>query len=210
MIEVEHEGPALASWFVKPLPWMAEAVCHDETELFFDNDNWSPGRILCATCPVRVECGTQAMAEEQGVPVEYRAGLRAYMTPAQRESVERRGGLNGRDPMLLVLGDDGGRRVPPVPDDGDKWPRHLTTLARKVVRWIVEHVEIGCDLPTSQEMCKSLGCNPTPLRRVLHALVQDGTLDFETNAAGAAVRYTRRATPRAVGSWLPPHLRGVR
>lgn len=215
MIEVEHGLVPFATWYASPAEWKASAVCLGSGDLFFpDDDEWGPARALCAACTARTACGALALVEEQGLDAELRFGLRAYMTPAQRESIERRGGLKDRDPMQLVLGDDNGRRVPPVPDDGDNWPRHLTTLARKVVRWLIENVEVGGVLPAKSAICDAIGCNPTPLRRVLDALVQDGTLDFARHprkgSAGQAASYTRRATPRVVGSWLPPHLRGAR
>jgi len=113
--------------------------------------------------------------------------------------------------MLLAQGTDGDRMVPPVPDDGDQWSRHHTTLARKAVRWIVENVNEGDVLPTQTKLCAALGCTPSALRRVMDALVQDGTLDFQGKGRGRGrnqntMKFVRRGNPKVVG-WLPPHLR---
>lgn len=210
----------LAAFYQEAQPWMKDAICAGSgSDAFFPDpadhqdieDKKERARAICAVCPVRTECCEQAMVEEAGEPIDFRFGIRGWTTPAQRISIERRGGLKGRDPMKLVQGDDNGRAVPPVPDGGDNWSRHHTTLARKVVKWLVDNVAVGCKLPTQSKLCEELQCNPAPLRRVLDALVQDGTLDFAgkrtRGANGSSFSYTRRATPKAVGSWLPPHLR---
>lgn len=213
MIDVEHDGLPAAAWYVAPQEWVTEAAClGSDTEVFYEpvegDYDPEPARAICATCPVRSECADQAIVEEDGVPVELRYGIRGYLTGAQRESIQRRGGLQGRDPMDVVLGTDG----PALPDEGDHWPERLTELARNVVRWLVEEVEVGATLPPKTQIARALDCKTGPLSRVLDALVEDGTLDFTGDrskvANGITVRYTRRATPRVVGSWLPPHLRG--
>jgi hypothetical protein len=216
-VNIERAEAPLAGFYQERQPWLENAACLGiGNERFFTEDrtgpmDWSPAREVCAACTVRTECCEQAMVEEDGIHLDLRFGIRGWTTPAQRESIERRGGLKGRDPMMLVQGLDNGRRVPPVPDGGDRWSRHHTTLARKVVRWLVDNVDVGGKLPTCTALAHELGCNPSPLRRVLDALVQDGTLDFvgkrTRGANGTNTSYTRRATPRAVGSWLPPHLR---
>lgn len=219
-VTVERAEAPLADFYQAKQPWVEKAVCAgSNVHLFFNEDDKGnrdvvatrEARALCASCPVRTECCEQAIIEEHGQSLNHRSGIRGYTTGAQRESIERRGGLQGRDPMLLVHGLDGDRNVPPVPDGGDRWSRHHTTLARKAVPWIVDHVPVGGKLPAQTVLCKALGCNPAPLRRVLDALVQDGTLDFAGKRArganGSAFSYTRRATPKAVGSWLPVHLR---
>lgn len=224
-ITVERHDEPAASFYMQAAPWVKDAAClRSDPKIFFDNieDELREGekrkaiiiaQNICAHCPVRIECGEEAMRAELNSSADYRCGFRAYMTKEQRASIARRGGLKGRDPMRLVKGWDGKRRVPPVPVDGDKWTRHHTTLARRLVRWLVEHVEIGADLPAQSEMCSTLKCQPEPLRRVLQALVQDGTLDFAGRVGRGAnasnQRYTRRGQPRRVGSWLPLHLRNT-
>jgi DNA-binding GntR family transcriptional regulator len=103
-----------------------------------------------------------------------------------------------------VQGFDGRRRVPPIPDEGDKWTRHHTTLARKLMKWVSENVEVGEKLPTKATLLRKMECKTTPLDRVLTDLVQDGILDVEK---GAKVTYVRRRGARAIGEWVPAHLR---
>lgn len=205
----------LASFIQTRQPWVRGARCLREgvdPAVFYDEERVGDARAVCARCPVRSQCATQALVEEGSSAVELRSGIRGYLTPAQRSTIAKRGGLAGVDPLALATGWDGERRIPSIPDDGDQWSRHHTTLARKVVRWLVDNVDVGATLPTQASMCKALSCHPTPLRRVMEALVQDGTLDFAgtrtgKQANGATVRYVRRKTPRRVASWLPPHLR---
>lgn len=238
MIQIDpRRGEApLAGFLQRRQPWVEDAACANlvfdiplgpfvwrmpASVLFFpeaDNPGRPPtavydaARSICAVCPARLQCGADALEEEWGSRQEHRHGLRAYMTPAQRHAIERQGGLNGRDPMKVVLGNGGRRPVPGLPDDGDNWSRHHTTLARKVLPWIIEHVEIGEELPTQAHICAQLGCNPSPLRRVMEALVQDGTLDMVGSKAGArgangaTVKYVRRRTPRRISSWTPNHI----
>lgn len=193
------ESP-IASFLARKQPWVDEALCIGLSDVFLADDyDVDECRSWCALCPVRVECGDQAMLEEGGT--DQRWFVRAYMTPEQRVSIHRRGGLKGRDPMALVMGQDEGRAVPPVPDEGDRWSKHLTTLSRKLVREVLLGMERGQHLPPSVPLCEMLQCNPAPLARVLEALVQDGTLDL----SGIGFRY--RGGASVLGDWLPIHLR---
>lgn len=218
MITVERAEPPLASFYQAKQPWVEKAFClRSSPDVFYDDIDKQTyeardaaivrAQGICGICPVRQECGEQAMLEEQGTGLDMRSGFRAYMTPDQRISIERRGGLKGRDPMDLVQGRDGDRQVPPVPLDGDRWSRHHTTLARKLVRWLVDNVEVGDRIVGTfalDAICETLGCTMPQLDRVLEALVQDGTLDYEP---GEPIVYVRRQAPGAIGSYLPPHLR---
>lgn len=209
MITVTRAESPLAHFYVQRQPWVAEATCRGVPKPFDEAIhgatpdvralNLKEAREMCRCCTVRIPCCEQALVEEAGQ--EQRFGLRAWLTPAQRQAIERNGGLKGRDPMLLAQGWDGKRKVPPIPDSGLTWSRHHTTLARKVVKWLVLSTEIGGSLPPHAKMCTVFGCNPDPLARVLSALVQDGTLDCANGRT-----YTRRNTPRVIG-WLPLHLR---
>lgn len=217
----------LALFYQRKQPWTTHALCKAHPDLFYvenpegggttgGSNPYKEARALCASCPVRAECGFDALEEEKGLKEDMRSGLRAYMTPAQRVSIERRGGLRpGQDPMQLVLGRDGKRKVPTVPDEGDRWSRHHTTLARKTMRYLEDNVAIGAKLPTQSKLCELLDCNPAPLRRVMEALVQEGTLDFSGTKAGsrgangATVSYVRRRASRAIGSWTPNHIQPV-
>jgi hypothetical protein len=211
-ITVERAETPLAAFYQRAQPWVKQAACRELelTQVFFHDRNTrrlDQAREYCAKCPVRTECCEQALVEEAGYAVEMRHGIRGWTTPAQRESIDRRGGLLGRDPMLLVQGWDGERRVPPVPDNGDRWSRHHTTLARKTVRWIADNVTLGAALPELPLLASQLHCKPSPLQRVLDALVQDGTLDFASEHRSRS--YVRRGTPRAIAEWLPSHLRNT-
>lgn len=214
------ERPA-APFLVEPQPWVPNGACHGGlTRAFYEDidgpyddadDEREPeeklaaihrAQTICASCTERIPCSTQAMMEEGGTDETMRFGFRAYMTPEQRVSIHRRGGLLGRDPMYLVNGIDGDRLVPGVPIEGDRWSRHHTTLARKVVKWVNANRKVGKQLPTVAALARTLECHPQPLKRVLDALVQDGTLDLGVAGKG----YVRRGTARALG-WLPLHLR---
>lgn len=203
-MSLPNEAP-FASFFAQKQPWVLEAQCAGAEDVFLPDKLTaalvSEARDICAVCPVRVECGEQALLEEGNADLSNRYFVRAYMTPAQRLSVTRRGGLKGRDPMLLVQGWDGDREIPPVPDDGDRWSKHHTTLARRLVRWLQASVEVGAPVPSKVDLQAHLGCNPAPLERVLDALVQDGTLDIKGRG------YLYRGGLGVVGLWLPPHLR---
>jgi hypothetical protein len=69
--------------------WWRDALCQEiGLETFFGSeDNQLTGYIheakkICATCPVRLECGRAAFTEEAGLVNLY--GVRAGMSPAQR------------------------------------------------------------------------------------------------------------------------------
>lgn len=197
----------MAAFLAKKEPWVLDAQCAGHADLFLAEPQTkallAEERDVCSVCPVRVECGERALEEEGTLDLSNRFYTRAYMTPPQRLSIQRRGGLKGRDPMKLVLGDDNGRRVPPIPDEGDKWSKHHTTLARKLVRWLAETCELGQRLPTNDLLQKHLECNPAPLQRVLDALVQDGTLDM----SNGCLLYRGGHGVLGSTSWLPTHLR---
>lgn len=197
-----NEAP-IAAFLAKKQPWVLESQCAGHDDVFLP-DVLTPKAVahcrdICAVCPVRIECGEQSLTEEGNSDIANRFYVRAYMTPGQRLSVHRRGGLKGRDPMKLVKGDDNGRSVPPIPDEGDRWSKHHLTLARKLIRWMSEACPVGQKLPASAVIQEHLGCNPAPLQRVLEALVQDGTLDM----IGDSFLYRGG---RNVLGWLPPHL----
>jgi hypothetical protein len=197
--------PPTASFLFEKAPWTREAACRGQEAVFLaDEMDVLACRQFCANCTVRRECGEQASVEEHGADLANRFFIRGYMTPAQRVSVERRGGLRARDPMLLVQGLDGDRTIPPVPDEGDKFSKHHVTLGRKLVRYLDANIEKGYMVPDKVALCLVLECNPAPLARVLDALVQDGTLDIAHPPRVAG--YVYRGGAGVVGSWLPLHL----
>lgn len=219
-----NEAPTAAFLAVKQ-PWVLRAACVGVEDVFLENEGRKgyadECRAYCSGCPVRVECGEQALTEEGGADIACRFFVRAWMTPAQRVSVQRRGGLNGRDPMYLMQGVEvlpdelaedvrlhrsrRRRAVPPVPDEGDRWSKHHLTLARKLLRWCDVNIVQGQVLPNESELLTTLDCNAAPLARVLVGLVQDGTLD----QGGDTAAYTYRGGSRVVGDWLPLHLRSA-
>lgn len=209
------------TFVVEQLPWMRKAACRDKpTEMFFDDidsahsaerrlDALHKARAVCALCPVRTECAEQALHEESpGLGSRY--GVRGWLTPEQRETVYRRGGLRGRDPMKVARGRDGTRKLPPIPDDGVVWSRHDTTLARRLVAWMHEQLSYGEKLPPEPVLADLLGCNAVRLKRVLDELVADRTIDFVGKGKTVRTRrYVYKRRTHAVDSWTPRHERGT-
>lgn len=187
-------------------------------------------REVCDGCPVRRACFAAAMDEERGVGAAFRFGVRAGTTPLQRWSIEHRGSETcpscgtTLDPNSLRAGEvvcpeecaiD--RSVPPIPDAGDRWTRRHTTLARKVIRWLVEEVAVGGNVPRPTTLAEVWKERRTDMTRVYEALVTDGTLGLDSQG------YTRRAARMgafkaptllyvapvtSTPEWEPPHIRG--
>lgn len=222
-MSIPNEAP-FASFLAVKQPWVLASACAGVEHLFLENDLRATYadecRPYCEACPVRVECGEQALTEEGGSDLASRYFMRAWMTPAQRVSIHRRGGLQGRDPMYLMQGvevrpdelaEDARlhrkrrrRSVPPVPDEGDRWSKHLTTLARKLIREVLCEMKRGTTLDPLDVLCKQLECNLAPLTRVVEGMVQDGTLN-----QGADGTLVYRGGSRVTGDWTPLHLRGT-
>lgn len=170
-------------------------------------------RKVCDACPSRRDCFAHAMEMEDGEGASYRFGVVAGTTPLQRWSIEHRKSavcpLCGAalDPNSVRAGEitcvnwcDIDRTVPPLPDDGDRWTRRHTTLARKVVRWLVEEVGVGTTIPRPTALAEKWKERRTDMTRVYAALVADGTIEFRDEA------YFRRPAPRAWKTWEPAHL----
>lgn len=178
-------------------------------------------RSICARCPVRRQCYAEVVEEEgnadagQGGKLQriIRFGLRAYMTPAQRWSAYHRQAVRcphcnaPLDPIAVVEGEIAcvngcpiDRTMSPIPDDGDKWTRRHTTLARKVVRWLVEKVPVGSEIPGPNPLAKQWNDRYSDMKRVYDALVADGTLELDGKT------YRRRARLAALKLWSPEHL----
>lgn len=186
------------------MSWYESAYCKDDP----NTDRWFSGRKqdqldiqdICALCPVRPACGNAAMEEEKGQGADYRTGFRAYMTPGQRVTIERTGGLRGRDPMKVVMGlgtkrkDSHGQvrtmSVPAIPEGGVDWNRAHTALARKLTKWSEVNVKPGHYLPNDKKLCVMLKCSPERLHKVLDAMLQSGTIIEHTNG-GRGSRYVR-------------------
>ena len=171
----------------KRAPWVKLAKCVGDQE-----ERWwrmTPQNILdcqdiCALCPARKGCGEQALIEEGDVDAVSRYGFRAYMTPAQRTTVHRMGGLQGRDPMLVVTGNED---VPGIPEEGLPWSRHHASLAKRIREYLAEHPRL-VSLPSRAQLSRLFACSVPLLTRVLEGLVQDGTLSFAPNSKRRFVR----------------------
>lgn len=170
---------------------------------------------FCRKCPFRMECFAMQNDVEEGLGAEHRYGLFGGVTGAQRASLAARGYDGKADPLLLVEGwdSDAQREVPPMDNDGDRWSRHHTQIARKVVRWLREEsgLQPGDTLPRNKEVAAAVRVSASAMGRVLEALVADGTLDVvgltrRQHCNGATRSYTLRSLPGAVSSWLPSHL----
>lgn len=100
-IKVERSEAPLASFYVERQLWMKHAACKDTpTDYFFDFTRFAECRKICRDCPVRRDCAEQAMVEEGSAPGG-RYGFRGGLTPTQRRTLYRRGGLKGRDPVRI-------------------------------------------------------------------------------------------------------------
>lgn len=207
--------------------WRSGAPCLGSTHAFFE-DVYGPGgeedrdeaalRVaiaLCSGCDVRRSCAVDVLEAEEGLPPQDRFGVCAGMTPEQRYSLAERGSLRCgcghlRDPLDLVVGHfvcprcKIDRMVPGIHADGDRWRKRHTTLARKVMAWMVEHVEVGRLMPPPTHLAKAMKCRVQDMIRVYEALCADGTLE-----AGRGRKPTyRRAVKVGVitETWTPVHL----
>jgi hypothetical protein len=172
-----------------------------------DREALATARSFCDRCPVRRECFAQALEDDDGNQVDFRFGLRGGMTPAQRWSAEHRKTVccpvcdTVLDPNSIRSGEiacpnwcDIDRTLPPIPDEGDKWNRRHSTLARKVVRWIVEEVTVGAVLTSPSRLADQWQERRTDMVRLFKALVLDGTLEFDDTAK----EYRRLSAPGAM------------
>jgi hypothetical protein len=72
--------------------WRPYAECGPgDTELFFSKDPMEKRAALaiCNDCPVARECLAEAMAQEKGVDLHGRYGIRGGTTPVQRRELSR-------------------------------------------------------------------------------------------------------------------------
>lgn len=207
--------------------WRASAPCLGSTRVFFE-DVYGPGCeegrdeaaldiaiALCGGCPVRRSCAVDALEQEDGLGPTERFGVCAGMTPEQRYSLAERGTLRCgcghlRDPLDLVVGHFKcprckiDRIVPGIDPNGDRWRKRHTTLARKVMAYMVEHVEVGKLMPPPTHLAKDMKCRIQDMIRVYEALVADGTL---IAGRGRKPTYRRAAKVGVItDTWLPDHL----
>lgn len=201
--------------------WRDSAACIGKgTRMFFD-DIWpSKGgtdkaalgiaREVCDTCSVRQSCMLEELAVEGNTASQFRYGLRAGLTPAQRASLRRRPfDVRLIDPTTLRSGDlkamDGTPigTTDPLPDRGDDWlPRH-DVLAKRVVAFMVENISVGDTMPSAVGLAKILGARKADVMRVYVALADDGTLVVHPGRNRAV--FIRQSRLGAVKRWYAPH-----
>lgn len=199
--------------------WRESAYClGTPPHLFFEDDLdelEALSRLRCARCPVRKPCFADVMEYEQGRVAADRHGLVAGLTPGQRESAEKRGAARcprcnrWRDPILLAKGilrcpancGQREREVPVLPHNGDQWTKRHTTLAQRIVGWVVDNTIEGDELPIPTRMAELLGgVRRSDVLRVYTALVDDGTV------IRVEQTYVRQAPTGALRTWYPAHL----
>lgn len=170
-------------------------------------------RRVCLSCPSRERCIERVMTDEHTRAAENRYGVAAGTTPAQRWSMEKRGTWRCEtcdrvlDPMKVIVGTlycehcrKAARRVGLIPDGGDDWqPRH-TTLARRVVAYIVEEHGVGENVANPTALSDAWGARRNDMVRVFEQLLVDGTL----TTVGNGSRRTWVRSGGTVAAWRPP------
>lgn len=197
------------------------ALCADQpTAVFFDFEHvpvsvaYANARDFCDCCPVRRSCLKQCMEIEakDNVGLDYRAGIFAGMTPAQRYALHKRGTPlecpdcgEGYDPVDMREGKQvcscGTTSTAPIPDRGDQWTDRHTKLARITIGWMSENIEQGADMPDALTLSRTLKVGVKDLRRVYQALIEDHVL-LKTKG-----KLRRRHVSASAKQWTPPHLR---
>lgn len=72
--------------------WEQDAACRgvDPALWFPVNENGHQAIRICGTCPARQACLDAAMAEEDGLGVDHRHGIRGGLTRRQRYALARK------------------------------------------------------------------------------------------------------------------------
>lgn len=208
------------------MSWVDRAACYGLGDRTFFDDPWplfadgeqgcdpdavAKARDVCAGCPVRVQCFSDAMEVEDGAAEVMRHGMRGGVTPSQRYSIWRRDSASciecgeTYDPLGLVAGEAvcgcGSFSEPPIPDTGDEWyPRHDALLA-KLTTYLLEETEPGDRILPPYRMLEALGHrrkDDMPL--CYDRLIADGLIE---RGEGRGVYY-RRAGRQALATWRPP------
>lgn len=206
--------------------WYERAVCRgadDQMSLFFeqvlidgtkvrtDHAHTAVRQQFCARCPVRRQCLSTALQMEQSSSTKYRFGVWGGLTPAQRHSLEKRGGAACPscgallDPLAFVIGElecDCGwaSSVQPLPEEGDDWRDKHDALAERVVAWLIDNSEVGEPVPRPTTLARTLGARKADVVRVYDALLFDGTLKRVSK------QYVRAGSTQALRTWRPPHV----
>jgi hypothetical protein len=207
--------------------WMDDAACKGATALMYDAvwpgdldggpadpDALEHARSMCNVCPVRRRCIELVMEHERGIAAANRYGVAAGMTPEQRWTLEKRRAMRCElcnevlDPMKVRHGvydcECGHRRsVAPIPDKGDAWSRRHTTLARRVIAFMIDGTAEGMPCPAPTPLADSWGVHKNDMVRVYKELHNDGLL--ARNAGDDGWVRTGAGVRRA--EWRPLHLR---
>lgn len=87
--------------------WELKAACRDtDPEVFFSSRSVGLARQTCEACPVRMTCLESALVREEGVAKEFRTGIVAGVTGAQRWGIaqERKATEAARKPAKKPRG----------------------------------------------------------------------------------------------------------
>lgn len=210
------------------MTWRDSASCqHVDPVVFFDDiwsdDGWfrEPNldfakAMYCNDCPVRRSCLEECMEHERGKEAADRFGLFAFLTPGQRESIEKRGITRCprcntvRDPVLLAAGvlhcpigcGQPDKWVSPPPYDGDQWTKRHTTLSARIVAWIIDNADTGDTILSPTAMSDMMGgIRRSDVQRVYMALVEDGTLIRHDTVPATYVRGAKVASRNWKPNW---------
>lgn len=92
---------------MKSLDWMTEALCAQiGPDLFFPEgtgNTTTAGQRICATCPVRIECGEHAQGLEGDLPRERRHGMWGGQSPRKRAQQPGAPLVSDRDQAIIRL-----------------------------------------------------------------------------------------------------------
>lgn len=182
--------------------WRQSARCAPAGPGPFFDEPWADDQLqvdvlertrdaYCGLCPVRRACLADIMEHEKGQIAADRFALVAYLSPGQRESIEKRGIATCprcgavRDPLLLAEGRlecpvKCGQRsvmVTPPPHEGDQWTKRHTTLSKRIVAWVFDTTLPGDVVVSPTQMSEMMGgVRRSDVLRVYRELVTDGTL----------------------------------
>jgi hypothetical protein len=219
-----------------PADWVERAACAEFPQEIFFSESYDetgvgaaagtkPGfaraQAICASCPVRIECFRDAMAEEEEPAFfidaprpSVRHGIRGGVTPQQRESIYKRQVLEcevcgeSYDPMGVVAGEVvcacGWFSEAPIHPRGDQWGQRQENILLKLRTWILDNTAPGDELPSISELKDAIEDRRKDgvARFVLERLAEDGLL--ERRGSGHRVTYVRRAGKQVLASWVPP------
>ncbi len=107
--------------------WELKAACKSEDpEVFFSSRTVGLARQTCEGCPVRMECLESAIVREARVAKEFRTGIVAGLTGAQRWAIDkqRKAAAKAEGQALAVKPRGPGRKPSPCGTEG-AYQRHV-------------------------------------------------------------------------------------